>query len=261
MRPMNDLAFGITAGVRPGVRRIGAELERLGYAELWSNDTRRGDGIATLAAVAPGTSRLGFALGVVALSEHDPAGIERRLVRDDLPRDRLVLGIGSGGSSSIDLVRAGVGELRERLPDLPIAIAAVGPRMLRLAGEVADAVVATWAVPERVPWIRARVDEGRVLAGRPIAPRLVLYVRAAIGDRAAERLRAEMDRYAGYGRHYARAFVAQPDGPVGIAVADPSELPGALIPYREAADTVVVRALPVGDDVGAWLEVAEAAVG
>ena len=255
-----DLAFGITAASRPGASRLGAEAERMGYVELWSNDTRRGDGIATLAAMAPGTRRLGLALGVVALSEHSPADIVARLDATPVPRDRLVLGLGAGSSASLAVVGEGVAALRSRLPGVPIAVAAVGPRMLHLAGELADAVVATWAVPSRVRWIRERIEEGAGAAGRP-APRLVLYVRCSLGAGAEARLRTEMERYASYGPHYARAFAAQPDALVGIAAAGPEALRDGLRDYRAVADTVVVRAIPADDSVDAWLEVASAAAG
>lgn len=253
-----DLAFGITAGERADAGRLGGELEGLGYAELWTNDTRRGDGVATLASIAPATRSLGLALGVVALSDHSPEAVVARLGAAGSWRDRLVLGVGSGSSASLDLVRDGVTTLRERLPGTPIAIAAVGPRMLHLAGEIADVVVTTWSMPERVPLLRARVEEGARMSGRR-PPRLVLYVRTTLGPGAGDRLRAEMRRYAAYGRHYARAFLEQSDELVGIAVDDPSELPSALAPYRAVADTVVVRAVPALDEVDALLEIAAAA--
>ena len=257
-----DIAFGITAGARPDHARLGAELERLGYAELWVNDTRRGDGVATLEQAAPATSSLRFGLGVIALSEHAPAAIEERISRASLPLDRLTVGVGAGASASLELVRDGVAELRRLLPGVPIAVAAVGPRMLHLAGEVADAVVATWALPHRVAEIRERVSESADAAGRP-SPRLVLYLRTAIGEGAGSRLRAEMDRYASRGRHYARAFTEQPNQLVGVALEseDPAALAAALDPYRAAADTVVVRAIPTEDSVDGWLRVAHAAAG
>ncbi|MGH2401338.1 MAG: LLM class flavin-dependent oxidoreductase [Candidatus Limnocylindria bacterium] len=252
-----DLAFGITAAVRPDHPRLGAELERLGYPELWVNDNRRGDGIAAVQAIAPATRSLRFGVGVVALSEHSVAAIVERVSAADLPAGRLTLGIGSGSSASLDLVREGATELRRLLPELPIAVAAVGPRMARLAGEVADAVVANWALPDRLSWVRERVTEGVAAADRP-PPRLVAYVRTAVGVGASDRLRAEMRRYARFGGHYARAFAAQPDVLVGVAVesADPAELATALAPYRSVVDTVVVRGLPTTDDVEGWLRIA-----
>lgn len=255
----NTLAFGITAADRPGHDRLGTLIERCGYAELWANDTRRGDGLALLAAASSGTSTLRLAVGVVSLTEHTPAAIHRRVTDAGLPLDRFTLGVGAGSSTSLDLVRNGVGELRQLLPGVPIAVAAVGPRMLSLAGEVADAVVATWSLPERVTWIRRQLDAGAAGAGRA-TPRLALYVRTAIGAGATDRLRAEMERYRGYGQHYARAFDEQPDRPVGVAVESGSavEIAAGLAPYRIAADTLVVRGLPAGDAIEDWISLASA---
>lgn len=254
----SSLGFGITAAERRDHAQLGAELERLGYAELWVNDTGRGDGLATLAAVAPGTKSLRFGVGVIALSQQTPAQIAARVLGAGLPPDRLTLGVGSGSSPSLALVRDGVAELRQLLPGMPIAVAAVGPRMGHLAGEMADAVVANWALPDRLAWIRERLAEGADFAGRP-APRFVAYVRTAVGAGAGQRLRDEMDRYRGYGAHYARAFDAQPDELIGVAVDDPRQTAAAFAPYRSVVDTIVVRGLPADDTVDAWLEVAATA--
>lgn len=253
-----DLAFGITAADRPEAARLGGELERLGFAELWSNDTRRGDGLAALASMAPTTRRLRLGVGVVALSEQTPDVIARRFADARLPAGRVTLGVGSGSSASLDLVRLGVAELRNRLPGVPLAVAAVGPRMAHLAGEIADAVVANWALPDRLAFVRERVAEGAAAVGRP-APRLVGYVRAAIGPGGEDRLRREMDRYRSFGGgHYARAFTAQPDLLVGVAATDAAGARAALDPYRDVVDTLVVRGLPADDSVDAWLEIARA---
>lgn len=255
------LAFGLDAGSRPDHARLGAELERLGYRELWVNDNRRADGIATLAEVAPGTSTLAFGVGVVALSEQDPDLIADRFRSSGMPTERLTLGVGSGRTASLQLVRDGVARLRQLLPDTPIAVAAVGPNMAWLAGEIADVVVANWALPERLAFVRERVNEGAADASRP-APRLVTYVRTAVGPEAESRLGAEMERYRSIGPQYARAFAAQPDDRlVGVAAADADGVTAGLAPYRSVVDTLVVRGLPAGDSVPDWLEVAAAAAG
>ena len=255
-----ELAFGITAAERADHARLGAELERLGCGELWVNDTRRGDGLATLAAIAPGTSVLHFGVGVIALSEQSPATIAERVSSAPLPLDRLTLGLGSGSSASLQLVRDGVAEVRRRLPHLSVAVAAVGPRMAHLAGEVADAVVANWADPDRLALIREHAAEGAESAGRT-APRFVAYVRVALGRGATERLRAEIARYRRSGAHYGRAFDAQREALIGVAVesGDPAELAASLAPYRAVVDTLVVRGLPAADTVDGWLEIARAA--
>lgn len=255
-----DLAFGITAAQRDGSQGLAAKVESLGYAELWVNDTKAGDGLATIAALAPPTRDLRFGVGVIALSEFEPADIADRVSAVAVPQDRLTVGVGSGSSASLELVRRGISGLRAIL-DLPIAVAAVGPRMAELGGELADAVVANWALPDRLGWLRGRIAEGAGRASRT-PPRLVAYVRVAVGPGADERLADEMARYRGHGDGpYARAFAVQASGPIGIALpqADPGELHARLAPYRAVADTVVVRGLPATDDADAWLEIARAA--
>lgn len=254
------VAFGITAGDRTRQAELAVAVESLGYGELWVNDTRHADGLATLASMAAGTRELRFGVGVIALSEQAPERIAERVREAALPPGRLSVGIGSGSSRSLDLVRSGVAEVRRLLPDHRIGVAAVGPRMATLAGEVADDVVANWALPDRLAELRGLVAAGASSVGRPV-PRLVAYVRTAVDRGAEARVRAEMERYARYAPHYARAFAAQPGSLVGVAVetGDPAAVTQALAPYRSVVDTVVVRALPVDDSVDAWLEVARVA--
>ncbi|MCL2585144.1 MAG: LLM class flavin-dependent oxidoreductase, partial [Streptosporangiales bacterium] len=45
-------------------------------------------------------------------------------------------------------------------PSAPVFLAALGPQMLRLAGETADGVLLNWATPDRIAESRKRVDEG-----------------------------------------------------------------------------------------------------
>jgi len=254
------LAFGITARDAAEAALLGLEVEALGYDELWVNDTPRGDGLQTAAAAAAATTHLDVGLGVAALSGASPAEIAERVRRAEIPAQRLTFGVGSGSSSSLELVTTGVAELRSLLPGQRLAVAAVGPRMARLAGGIADAVVANWALPERLAELRELIAEGAAAEGRP-PPRLVAYVRVAAGAGAERRLRAEMERYAGAGQHYSRAFQAQGGDLIGVAIesADPEELAEALAPYHAEVDTVVVRGLPAGDTLKAWLEVVRAA--
>lgn len=254
------LGFGIAAAERHGTERMGRAIEALGYAELWANDTRRGAGLATLAAAAAGTTSLRFGVGVIALSERGPgriAGEVGTAAVAGLPLARLTLGVGSGASRSLRLVRQGVAELRTLLPQLPVAVAAVGPRMCALAGELGDTVLLNWALPAQLERQLASVAEGAERAGRT-APRSTAYVRVAVGPGARDRLRGEMERYARHSAAYARIFGAQP-GLVGVAAHDAQELRAALRPYRDLLDCCVVRALPDGDAVDDWLRVAEAA--
>ena len=257
------IGFGIRAKPeRPGLDRLGAVVEGLGYDELWSNDPGSASGLATLAACARGARRIHLAVGVIALSDRDPDSIVNEAHSLGLPLDRLVIGLGAGSSSSLALVRDGVRSLRELLPGIGVCVAAMGPRMLDLAGEVADVVLLNWILPDRIRWSRDRIAEGAARTGRD-APRVAAYVRVAVGPGSAERLAREAERYRRSTPAYAAAFAAQQidDSAIGIAVDDRRAVPELLAPYRETLDTCVVRGLPPTDDVDAWLEVAEAAAG
>ena len=114
---------------------------------------------------------------------------------DDIAGGRTILGIGSGDTAlhlvgkksirldtmreSLKVLRAlldGTGvhyegaELRSnwRKPDLPIFLAAGGPKTLALGGECADGVITLAGLaPETIRWVRDCVAEGEKTAGRP----------------------------------------------------------------------------------------------
>jgi hypothetical protein len=89
---------------------------------------------------------------------------------------------------------------------------------------------------------------------------VIAYVRVALGPNAGERLALEAGFYAqlpAYARNFEAAGVAP--GSIGIAVADPADLPPKLAAYA-ALDLAVVRALS-DRTPGAVLEVAQAATG
>jgi alkanesulfonate monooxygenase SsuD/methylene tetrahydromethanopterin reductase-like flavin-dependent oxidoreductase (luciferase family) len=257
------LHFGMTAGERAWLPDLGPRLEALGFAGLWSNDNPGRSGLATLATASVRVTSLDLGLGVAPLSARSPGEIAGEVRALGLDPRRLLLGVGSGRSASLALVRDGVAELRRLLPGTRIGISALGPRMCRLAGEVADFVLLNWAEPGRVAWARERVAEGAAAAGRP-APVISAYVRMAVGPGAVERLAQAAAGYGGRPGPYARLFADQgrtTDAPPGVAAIDPASAPGLLARYRGHLDLPVVRAVPDGDDLAAWCSVAEAAAG
>ncbi len=254
------LEFGLTAGARPWLGELGPSLASLGYAAVWANDNLRHSGLATLAAICEHAPSLEMGLGVAPLSDRSPATIAAEVRSLGLPLDRLTLGVGSGSSASLALVRDAVQALRSELPGARIAISALGPRMCALGGEIADVVLLNWAAPARIAWARERIAAGATAAGREL-PVVASYVRVAAGPGAQARLEAERARYAGRTpRPYARLFAAQPDDPTpGAAADDPAQIPALLAPQRAALDRCVVRGLPATDDLEGWLTVARAA--
>ena len=66
---------------------------------------------------------------------------------------------------------------------VPIYIAALGPRMLRLAGEMADGVLLSWTASSYLTEAIRQVREGAVSAGRdPDDVEIAGYVRVAVTD-------------------------------------------------------------------------------
>ena len=252
--------FGISARERPGHARLGRRVEELGYHELWSNDPGRASGLAVLAESATQTSTLDLGVGVISLADRTPESIADEARAVGLPLERLIVGVGSGGSRSVDLVRSGVLALRDLLPGVRLAVAAMGPRMCRLAGELSDVVLLNWNVPDRVAWSRERVAEGAAAAGRT-PPRVAAYVRVTIGPDAEARLEREAERYRRSTPAYAQAFARQEIDlrAIGVAAASAADVAPALDPYRSVLDTCIARGLPATDDVDAWIELAEAA--
>ncbi|HUB40356.1 MAG TPA: LLM class flavin-dependent oxidoreductase [Streptosporangiaceae bacterium] len=85
------------------------------------------------------------------------------------------------------------------LPAAPVYLAALGPQMLRLAGEVADGALLNWATPERIAASRARIDEGIARAGRgPGAVPITMYIRVCIDDDVAAARQAFGTQVLGY---------------------------------------------------------------
>jgi alkanesulfonate monooxygenase SsuD/methylene tetrahydromethanopterin reductase-like flavin-dependent oxidoreductase (luciferase family) len=251
--------FALHAGVAREVLRAAArEAEAAGYASFWVNHPGPIDGLAALAAGAAETARLALGVGVVPLHTHGPERILTDLRATALPLERLLLGVGSPNPGSLSRVRAGVEALRARLP-ARLVVAALGPRMCRLAGEVADGVLFNWLTPAHALRSAEWVREGAAAAGRPV-PRLYAYVRVALGAAGPARLAEEGHRYAAipaYAAHFARMGVPPPA--TAVAAASAADVAAGLAPWTHAVDEVVVRAITAGDTVEETLALVRAA--
>ena len=235
--------FALYAGVAPEIiSTVAREAEGLGYSSFWVNHPGSFDGLGALAHAARDTRRIELGIGVIPLHTREPASIADGVRGHALPLDRLLLGVGSPNPDSLKRVRNGVAELRARLATRVI-VAALGPKMCRLAGEVADGVLLNWLTPD---YARASGDEvraGAKAAGRPV-PKIYAYVRLAIGDAGRAKLAEEGDRYAGIPA-YAANFTRMGMKPVetAIAVSSPDAVAAALAPWRGAVDEIVLRAI------------------
>jgi 5,10-methylenetetrahydromethanopterin reductase len=249
----------------PDVARIAREGERLGYAAAFLPETGARDTLASLAALAGETSDLLLGTGVIPMGARTArlAAMAAATVQER-SGGRHLLGVGTGGAApgALGRLRDYVGEIRAlvgdgapgaalRLPlpaSVPIWIAALGPRAVRLAGEIADGVILNWCTPDRVAEARDAIRAGAEDGGRdPDAVTISVYVRASFTDRADEALLAAAEEYCSYPA-YARQFEAmrieaKPDTVVE-AVCIRGDLDGAhqrLEVYRDAgADLPVV---------------------
>ena len=243
------LGFALFAGTSADIIRASAqEAEKLGYTSFWVNHPGATDGLGSLAHAAGSTQRIALGIGVIPLHTRGPESIVQGVRGHKLPLDRLLLGVGSPNPKSLGRVRDGVAALRSQL-QTRLVVAALGPKMCRLAGEIADGVLFNWLTPEHArvsaEWVRA----GAQAAGRK-APTLYAYVRLALGAKGCERLAEEGGRYAAipaYGAHFDRMGVKPVD--TCIAANNPADVTTGIGKWRGAVDEVVLRAITGEDTV------------
>ena len=152
----------------------GAGLESVWVSEAWGRDA-----FVALAAIANATQRIKLATGIVNVYSRSPAAIAMGTATlEELANGRVMLGLGSSGSTVVERwhglrfeqpftrLRESITIIRQILSGdpvnlqgkifqvsdfrlavhppadkIPIYLAALGPRMLRLAGELADGVL------------------------------------------------------------------------------------------------------------------------
>jgi 5,10-methylenetetrahydromethanopterin reductase len=250
----------------PDVVGIAREGEGLGYAAVFLPETGARDTLATLMGIAGETEELLLGTGVIPMPARTArlAAMAAATVQERTG-GRHILGVGTGRAApgALERLRAYVEEIRElvggsapdaaalRLPlpaPVPIWIAALGPRAVRLAGGIADGVILNWCTPDRVAEARDAIRTAAGEAGRdPDAVTVAVYVRASFSGRADEALLAAASEYGSYPA-YARQFEAMgvESSPEAIVDAvclqgDPDRARERLESYRRAgADLPVV---------------------
>lgn len=232
------------------------EAEALGFETAWAGHTFEWDALTLLALAGRRTRRIELASWVVPTPPRHPVALAQQALTAQAASDnRLALGIGASHRAVIEK-RMGLeaarplGPMRELmtlLPRLlagertehrgerfrisaqlvvagvrppPILLAALGPRMLELAGAQADGV-AIWLGGERFlgEFALARIDAGARAAGRR-RPRVVVGLPVAVTTAAraregAERLLAASAKLPAYRRVLEREGAETP-GAVAI---------------------------------------------
>ncbi len=244
---------------RDAVLTTASAVEREGFASFWLNNPPGANALALLGEVASIAPTLQLGVGVIPFSSRSPAQVAFAVAEAGVPRERLYLGVGSGsGTGGLQRVIDGVKALREEF-DGHIVVAALGPKMCRFAGEAADGVLFNWLTPEYAVKSSEWVLEGAQAAGRS-APRMMAYVRTALGEKAIERLGKEASTYASipsYAAHFRRMGTTAFD--TGIAAHSPGDIGRALAAWDGVVDDVVARVITESERADQILQVVEAA--
>ena len=250
------------------LRDVAQAADEVGLDELWLwEDCFLESGIASASAALARTQRLRVGVGLlpVPLRNVALAAMELATMTRLFP-GRFEVGVGHGvqdwmaqvgarAESPMTLLREYVTALRALLQGQTVTVegryvhldgvaldwppaepprvltGAVGPRSLALSGELADGTILTGGTtPDRVREMRAVIDGARTTAKRPGRQPIVVYVIAATGASAPQRVDAELRRWS-----------LDPAQEVGIA-GDAEAIAAAVRRWADAgADTVVLQ--------------------
>lgn len=287
------LGAAIEAGRSLGEAVARARLaEDLGYDSVWSSQLPMArDTMLVLAAYAQATHRVRLGTAVLPIYQRHPTQMaQSALTLDELSGGRFILGIGVSHRVTVegmwglrleqpaaamreylrvlrDLIGTGASSAEGRFftarsayqaprrPALPIIVAALGDRMLELAGELADGVALWMCSPSYVrdhviPRVRAgRERAGRTLEGFEVVAAVPVGLTGSPAQARAA-FRKTVDRYAslpfyrsmmdasGFADELARGEVSDAMLDELSGIGDPSAIRNILDRYRDAGVTL-----------------------
>jgi alkanesulfonate monooxygenase SsuD/methylene tetrahydromethanopterin reductase-like flavin-dependent oxidoreductase (luciferase family) len=254
---MTRRGFGIAAATLSSlVGPLAAAAEAQGYDTFWVNDTPGSDGFEALERAAEATSTIRLGVGVIPIDRRPPDTIVEAIEERGLPRERLIVGVGAGAElyGSLDNVRSAVQLIRHEA-GVPVAVGALGPRMMALAAREADAVLLNWLTPRQAKLstqdVREHQGEGRHCE-------VIAYVRVALPE-GYEQLAGEGDRYASfpqYARHFSRMQV-QPLATCAYGTKE--KIQHGLAAFDAEVDETVVRAVSERETLDAYMGILKTA--
>ena len=228
---------------------IARAAEAAGLESVWVPEGGGRDALSLLAAFAGATRRVALATGILPVFSRTPAATAMSAAgMAAISGNRFVLGLGTGHgpvvegthgipySAPMARMEETVGIVRGLLAgesvtasgrhfdvagarlgraargaQVPIYVAALGPRMIELAGRTADGVLLNWTAAGHIAGSAAALRAAAERAGRdPGGVDAAGYVRTAVTEGADEgrirrHLQAQVAGYAGH-RYYRRFF-------------------------------------------------------
>jgi len=250
--------FGIDAAVPLEVAvEVAGLVERAGYGSFWVNGSPH-DAALDIIEGALDRTGLDVGVGVFPLPKISADELVSQVQGRGLPQERLWLGVGSDRRpGALDDVRGAVRTFRDELGVI-ITTGAVGPRMLALAGEVADAVILTWSFVAEVEKARPIIEEAADKASR-VPPMLVSFVRCGLLPQASEAIDKRARAYDAI-PHYHEVFERNgvTAGDTVVTGTSREELLAGIEREEAVLDLSVIRAIPAENTVESIAELVEA---
>ena len=283
-------AVGAAAGLGGRVQQV-VDAERDGFDSFWSAQTVTAglDALTLISLAGQRTDRIEMGTAVVPTFTRHPLTLaQQTLTAQAATGGRLTLGIGLSHKSTVEgalglsferpalhmreylavlqaLINEGVSEFKGQVLRVnltlqvedgapsPIVLAALGPRMLQIAGELADGTV-TWMVGPKtleghiVPRIKAAAEA----SGRP-APRVCVGAPIAVTDdetEAREQAAATFQRYGRLPSYRRMLDIEGAEGPAEAAIiGNETQVESSVRRLADAGATELLASIfPVGDD-------------
>ncbi len=219
--------------------------EELGYHSIWVPEMWGRDAFSILGLIAANTGKIRLATGIIPVYSRSPAIIAQTIATlDEISGGRMMLGLGTSGPAVIENWH-GVGfekplqrtrecveiikmilrgeradyegeifslkgfrlQFKPLRSDIPVLVAAIGPRNVRLAGEVADGWIPFLIPKEGLRDAGKELREGALSAGRePDRVIVCPYITASVsrdGESARNAAREHIAYYiGGMGTYY-----------------------------------------------------------
>lgn len=246
--PVSGLGLSLSPGRKLPIRsvvRLVQMAENLGYDSVWIPETWGTDSVSVLAALATSTTRIRLASGVFNIFSRSPTLLAQTAASlQELSHNRFILGLGVSGPTvvqnwhgvpfsrplqrtreTVEIVRlalsgkagqyagreftlSGFSLVNPPTTHIPIYIAALGPRNIRLTGEIADGWLPIFPVRDHLKEQFGILRSGAESTNRGTAElQVAAFIPCMLGARGDSLLRQQLAYYlGGMGTFYATYF-------------------------------------------------------